>query len=29
MARLKMGLVGGGLDALVGTWHRRAVATDY
>jgi len=28
MARLKMGIVGGGLDALVGAWHRRAVAID-
>jgi hypothetical protein len=28
MARLKMGMVGGGLDALVGAWHRRAVAID-
>jgi predicted dehydrogenase len=27
-ARLKMGIVGGGLDALVGAWHRRAVAID-
>lgn len=26
--RLKMGMVGGGLDALVGAWHRRAVAID-
>ena len=28
MVRLKMGMVGGGLDALVGAWHRRAVAID-
>jgi predicted dehydrogenase len=28
MAPLKMGMVGGGLDALVGAWHRRAVAID-
>ncbi len=28
MTRLKMGMVGGGLDALVGAWHRRAIAID-
>jgi len=28
MAPLKMGMVGGGLDALVGAWHLRAVAID-
>jgi len=28
MVPLKMGMVGGGLDALVGAWHRRAVAID-
>jgi hypothetical protein len=28
MAPLRMGMVGGGLDALVGAWHRRAVAID-
>jgi predicted dehydrogenase len=28
VARLKMGMVGGGLDAMVGAWHRRAVAID-
>jgi predicted dehydrogenase len=26
--RLKMGMVGGGLDALVGAWHRRAISID-
>ena len=26
--RLKMGMVGGGLDATVGSWHRRAAAID-
>ena len=28
MVPLKMGMIGGGLDALVGAWHRRAVAID-
>jgi hypothetical protein len=28
MAPLKMGMVDGGLDALVGAWHRRAIAID-
>jgi predicted dehydrogenase len=28
MTRLKMGMVGGGLDALVGAWHRRAAVLD-
>ena len=28
MVPLKMGMVGGGLDALVGAWHRSAVAID-
>lgn len=28
MQRLRMGMVGGGLDALVGAWHRRAMALD-
>jgi predicted dehydrogenase len=28
MARLKMGMIGGGLDAMVGAWHRRAAAID-
>jgi len=28
MAPLKMGMVGGGFDALIGAWHRRAVAID-
>jgi hypothetical protein len=28
MARLKVGMVGGGLDALAGAWHRRAAALD-
>lgn len=28
MRKLRMGMVGGGLDALVGAWHRRAAAID-
>ena len=28
MARLKTGMVGGELDAMVGAWHRRAAAID-
>ena len=26
--KFKMGMVGGGLDALVDAWHRRAVVID-